>query len=53
MEIWSAHLQPDVEHAIAVTVAAGFYVSDATAVARIENATSQPANRGGSVIEEA
>jgi hypothetical protein len=40
MEIWSAHVQQDVEHAIAVMVATGFYVNDAADVARIANATN-------------
>jgi hypothetical protein len=40
MEIWSAHVRQDVEHAIAVMVATGFYVDDAADAARIENATN-------------
>ncbi len=40
MEIWSAHVRQDVEHAIAVMVATGFYVEDAADVGRIENATN-------------
>jgi hypothetical protein len=40
MEIWSAHVRQDVEHAIAVMVATGFYVDDAADVGRIENATN-------------
>ncbi len=40
MEIWSAHVSQDVEHAIAVMLATSFYVTGTREVARIENATN-------------
>jgi len=40
MEIWSAHVRQDVEHAIAVMVATAFHVDDAGDVARVEHATN-------------
>lgn len=40
MEIWSAHVRQDVEHAIAVMVATSFYVHDESDVSRIKNATN-------------
>jgi hypothetical protein len=40
MEIWSAHVRQDVEHAIAVMIVTSFYVENASDVSRIENATN-------------
>jgi hypothetical protein len=40
MEIWSAHVKQDVEHAIAVMIATSFYVRDKADEARIERATN-------------
>jgi pyrroloquinoline quinone (PQQ) biosynthesis protein C len=40
MEIWSAHVKQDVEHAIAVMIATSFYVRDKADEVRIERATN-------------
>jgi hypothetical protein len=40
MEIWSSHVMQDVQHAIAVTIATAFYVSDERDRKRIRSATN-------------